>query len=91
MVEKGCFADKLPTPLCLLSPDALPSRVDVSGLHREPIRRRLEAVGKLWLRRHSTRRALAALNDDELRDIGLTRDDVRREIAKPFWNPWLHL
>lgn len=31
------------------------------------------------------RRALAALTDDQLRDIGLSRSDVAGESAKPFW------
>lgn len=30
-------------------------------------------------------RALAALDDHMLKDIGLTRCDVTREIARPFW------
>lgn len=38
-----------------------------------------------WSARSRQRRTLASLNDTALRDIGLTRDDVRREIAKPFW------
>jgi uncharacterized protein YjiS (DUF1127 family) len=31
------------------------------------------------------RRALSGLSDEMLRDLGLTRDDVARESAKPFW------
>jgi len=31
------------------------------------------------------RRALTLLSDEGLRDIGLTRFDVAREVAKPFW------
>jgi uncharacterized protein YjiS (DUF1127 family) len=31
------------------------------------------------------RRALAALDDRMLKDMGLTPDDVAREIARPFW------
>ena len=38
-----------------------------------------------WSQRSRQRRTLASLNDTALRDIGLTRDDVRREVAKPFW------
>jgi uncharacterized protein YjiS (DUF1127 family) len=57
--------------------------------HRETTLQRLETVAHLWLRRRRTRRALAALNDYELRDIGITRDDARRETGKPFWSPWL--
>jgi uncharacterized protein YjiS (DUF1127 family) len=31
------------------------------------------------------RRALALLSDEFLRDVGLTRHDVAREIARSFW------
>ena len=38
-----------------------------------------------------SRRALANLNDSPLLDVGLTREDVQREINRPFWAdraPW---
>ena len=35
--------------------------------------------------RGRTRRRLARLDPHLLEDIGLTRDDVLRECAKPFW------
>ena len=56
---------------------------------RQILLQRLEAVAHLWLRRRRTRRALAALNDYELRDIGLTSEDVSKETGMPFWSPWL--
>jgi uncharacterized protein YjiS (DUF1127 family) len=31
------------------------------------------------------RRTLAMLNDHMLKDIGLSRVDVEREVSKPFW------
>lgn len=65
------------------------SRGAVPSLHDEPVRQHLKAAAKLWLRRSRTRRALATLNDQQLRDIGLTRDDVSQEVARPFWSPWL--
>jgi uncharacterized protein YjiS (DUF1127 family) len=37
------------------------------------------------IRRVRARRELAALDADQLRDVGLDRDMIRREIAKPFW------
>lgn len=40
---------------------------------------------KGWVERGRQRRQLAQLDDHALRDIGLTRDDVRIEIEKPFW------
>jgi uncharacterized protein YjiS (DUF1127 family) len=41
----------------------------------------------LWMERSRQRRALAELDDRLLRDIGLTRDEARRECANPFWKP----
>jgi uncharacterized protein YjiS (DUF1127 family) len=38
-----------------------------------------------WRRRLRERQAFARLDYRELRDIGLSRWDVERELAKPFW------
>ena len=38
-----------------------------------------------WRARSAHRRALAALDDHLLQDIGLTRADVERELAKTLW------
>ena len=38
-----------------------------------------------WLELVRQRRHLARLDDRMLKDIGLNRADVEREIAKPFW------
>lgn len=46
----------------------------------------LEAV-ETWLSRRRQRLDLAELDDRLLADIGLTRADVARETAKPFWQP----
>ena len=38
-----------------------------------------------------SRRALAALDDAALKDVGLARHDATREAARPFWdtpNTW---
>jgi uncharacterized protein YjiS (DUF1127 family) len=40
-----------------------------------------------WMERSRQRRALAELDDRLLRDIGLTRDQARRECANPIWKP----
>jgi uncharacterized protein YjiS (DUF1127 family) len=53
-----------------------------------PRRRLFDELGALikeWRRREHGRRELAALSDRCLRDIGLTRYDVRTEVRKPFW------
>ncbi len=39
---------------------------------------------QLWLRL-STRRALLRLNDEQLKDIGLTRQQALDEALRPFW------
>ena len=38
-----------------------------------------------WIERGRQRNALAALNDHQLRDIGITRLEAARECEKPFW------
>ena len=50
--------------------------------------RGLGAVLDLLLRgwdRSRQRRALESLDDAMLRDLGISRADVMREAAKPFW------
>jgi uncharacterized protein YjiS (DUF1127 family) len=39
----------------------------------------------LWQRRANERHALAQLDDKILRDLGLSRSEVARELRKPFW------
>jgi len=39
----------------------------------------------LWMERRRQRQQLARLNEAMLKDIGLTRADVTKEIDKPFW------
>lgn len=39
----------------------------------------------LWLERYRQRRALDALGDHVLKDIGLSRSAVDREVMKRFW------
>ena len=38
-----------------------------------------------WLERARERRALVALSDHMLHDIGLSPADVENEVSKPFW------
>lgn len=49
----------------------------VTWLHRRLLAR--------WYDRHLQRLDLAEIDDHLLRDLGLTREDVRRECAKSFW------
>lgn len=39
----------------------------------------------VMLRHRKTRPALLELDDAQLRDIGLTREEASREGRKPFW------
>ena len=39
----------------------------------------------LWHERAKQRRALQALTDDQLRDVGISRPAARVESSKPFW------
>lgn len=48
-------------------------------------RSRLVAVIGRWWQRSRDRDLLKRLDARQLRDIGLTRDEVEREMAKPFW------
>lgn len=47
-----------------------------------------EAAAKIarWRQLSRDRAELARLSDDCLRDIGLSRCDVRRECARTFWD-----
>jgi uncharacterized protein YjiS (DUF1127 family) len=45
----------------------------------------IAATVSSWLERSRSRRALAAFDDHQLRDIGLSRADAWRESSKCFW------
>ena len=38
-----------------------------------------------WQQNHRTRKALAELSDEQLKDIGLSREQAHAEASKPFW------
>jgi uncharacterized protein YjiS (DUF1127 family) len=42
-------------------------------------------VARWQFARQRTRRVLAQLDDRLLHDIGITREEARREAEKPFW------
>ena len=44
----------------------------------------LSRWGLMWLR-VQTRKKLLELDDDQLRDIGLSPEQARKEALKPFW------
>jgi uncharacterized protein YjiS (DUF1127 family) len=50
-----------------------------------PSWRGLAALPRAWNQRLQDRHELSMMDDARLRDIGLTRERVQREISKPFW------
>lgn len=50
-----------------------------------PPLRRVLLVLRLWQQRARTRRQLAALDDHQLADIGISRSERIEELEKPFW------
>jgi uncharacterized protein YjiS (DUF1127 family) len=50
-----------------------------------PLWRQAVKTISLWAMRRNQRLDLGELDDHHLDDIGRSRDDVRRECAKPFW------
>ena len=51
----------------------------------ENIATKVSHVPMTWIRRSNERRALAMMNQHMLDDIGLTRHDIDKEVAKYFW------
>ncbi len=38
-----------------------------------------------WMQRIDSRKKLKTMSDHSLKDIGLTRLEIEKEIRKPFW------
>ncbi|UTW04384.1 DUF1127 domain-containing protein [Amphritea atlantica] len=38
-----------------------------------------------WLQRYRSRRMLQQLDREQLKDIGITREEALEEVRKPFW------
>lgn len=49
-----------------------------------PLRRLLQLL-RLWQQRARTRRQLAALDDHQLSDVGISHSERMDELSKPFW------
>lgn len=60
-------------------------RASLAARLRCRLRDLFAALARMAERRRS-RRALAALTDEALRDIGISRAQARRESARPFWD-----
>ena len=57
------------------------------GARHAPMRNapsHLSRWGLFWQRLH-TRKAVLALTAEQLKDVGLTREQAREEGLKPFW------
>lgn len=58
-----------------------------SGAHRSVMRNAPMGLSRwalFWQRLH-TRQALLRLTPEQLKDVGLTREQAREEGLKPFW------
>ena len=42
-------------------------------------------IYRAWFINRRTRRSLLELTEDQLRDIGISRSDAQREVAKSFY------
>ncbi|HGU5934515.1 TPA: DUF1127 domain-containing protein [Yersinia enterocolitica] len=38
-----------------------------------------------WNERRKAANVMARLNSDQLKDIGLSREDIKRDYSRPFW------
>ena len=48
---------------------------------------RLFHIAAIWQMRWHGRRELGSLDDEQLKDAGISRLDALREARKPFWRP----
>jgi uncharacterized protein YjiS (DUF1127 family) len=48
--------------------------------------KRLNCRLNFWMVRHRQRKQLASLNEHLLEDIGLSREQVEREVSRSFWD-----
>jgi uncharacterized protein YjiS (DUF1127 family) len=76
------FATSMLRPL-VRTHKANPDRDRTRVLHR--VLAKIGSELAEWRRRSRDRRALAAMSDRSLRDIGITRYDATFEANKPFW------
>ena len=58
---------------------------DVSAAPVRGMARRLAAALLAWAQKRDGRRVLRDLTDEQLRDIGISRSEASREVAKSFF------
>jgi uncharacterized protein YjiS (DUF1127 family) len=76
---------EVPFPLVTSTSSAMG---DVAAYHRRPIKNSFGAVFSVWRARRQFRRELRRLlnlGPHLIADIGLTLDQARKEVARPFW------
>jgi uncharacterized protein YjiS (DUF1127 family) len=78
MFNRFAQHQSIPPPGCG-SPVAANRDITMTGA------KRLKRLMTRWLRKRGQRRLLSELTDNELRDIGITRQEAAKEAAKPFW------
>lgn len=57
----------------------------LTNKERQTLPSRWGEMVSLYYRRYRTRRQLARLSADQLRDIGLTPEQAAKEVARFFW------
>jgi uncharacterized protein YjiS (DUF1127 family) len=60
----------------------------IHGSRAKPVTGVVAWIGRAyrnWQQFHAERQALERLDERDLRDVGLTRYSVERELARPFW------
>jgi uncharacterized protein YjiS (DUF1127 family) len=72
----------MPTFDLYLPPKASSTRRRKEAIH--PVAAAVALIAR-WLETARQRKALAALDDHALRDLGITRVEAVREAEKPFW------
>ena len=75
---------KTTTTFELIDGSAAASPAPRSAVRPLTLPRWLRVIGG-WIERSRQRHALEDLDDWLLKDIGITRSEAGREIAKPFW------
>jgi len=59
------------------------------SFHGFPLRHLLQKIAR-WHELNRERTTLAGMSDEALKDIGLSRADVEREVIRPFWDDPMH-
>jgi uncharacterized protein YjiS (DUF1127 family) len=74
----------MPTTADHLLINCQPARV-LRATSRGSLTRSIGGTLRLWAARFQERRVFPLLEERDLRDLRLSRWDVDRELAKPFW------